>query len=113
MALEIVVPQPAAGPDPSFDLRARLDGVSYTLRCRWRGRDGHWYLDVLDDAGLVYYIAGRRLVANFPVSPYTTARTPPGALVLVDSSGAGRDPLLDDLGTRGKLLYFGGAEIGG
>lgn len=97
---------------PFFDVQAQLDGVTYTLELRWNVRATAWFLNVLDEAEQNVFLAGLKLVANFPLAAYVTGRSPPGALVCVDTSGQGADPGLNDLGARHQLLYYSKAELG-
>lgn len=97
---------------PFFDLQAVLDGVTYTLTLRWNPRASLWFLDVSNVDGTTQYQSGVGLVVSFPLGAYTTGRSPPGALVVVDTSGANEDPQLEGLATRWQLLYFSAAELG-
>jgi hypothetical protein len=97
-----------------FDAQAPLDGVTYTLSFRWNVRASGWYLDIWDETGTVLYVAGVRVVANYPLCAYFTGRQPPGHLVFVDTSGQGLDPGLSDLGSasaRVQLYYLTAAEL--
>ncbi len=96
---------------PWYDLQVDLDGVTVTLELRWNVHVGAWYLAVLDADAVDTLQAGIRVVADFPLSAYWTGRTPPGALVAIDTAGDGRDPGVDDLGSRVVLVYFTAAEL--
>lgn len=112
MPLTIDIPLSEGAPLPNFDMQAALEGVTYTLSFRWNVRWNAWYLDVLDEAGDNYIVAGIKLVADWPLSTYTVDRQPPGAFITVDSTGQGVDAALTDLGVRVSLLYFTAAELG-
>ena len=98
--------------DARFTTQAVLDGVTYTLQFAWNVRLSSWFMDVLDSQGIEVLQTGLRLVANWPLAAYTTGRSPPGAFVALDTSGAGADPALLDFGGRVKLKYFTAAELG-
>lgn len=110
---------------PFFDVKADLDNVTYTLEFRWNVRAAGWFLNVLDEQGQAILAAGLRVVVNFPLLAHIPSnkyrrqlefqfwgRSPPGALVFVDTGGKGEDPGLTDLGVRVALLYFSVAELG-
>ena len=96
---------------PDFTVQADLDDVTYTLRFRWNNRAEFWWLSVLDETGTVLY-AHVKAVVNFPYATYRATPIPPGALVLVDTSGKGHECGFEDLGARCALLYFTASEIG-
>lgn len=110
----VIIPIPLieGAPLPFFDMVVPLDGVNYTLQFRWNVRASAWYLDVLDEPGTTVLLAGLKIVADWPLAAYTTARQPPGLFVAVDSSGANIDPTLEDFGVRVNLLYFTATELG-
>lgn len=95
-----------------FDLQVSLEDVVYTLEFRWNVRASAWFMNILDAEGENMIRAGLRLVANFPLVPYTAVRVPPGVLALVDTSGANEDPGRDDLGVRHQLFYWTSTELG-
>jgi len=102
---------PITADTPYFQEVVLLDGVAYTLVFRWNVRANSWYLDILDETGETTYHAGVRMVVNFPLLLRVTGRKPPGWLVLNDSSGAGLDPGLSDLGTRCLLNYYSTSDL--
>ena len=89
-----------------------LDGVTYTLAYRWNDTDGHWYLQVLDEPGQVLLAGDCRVVADWPLYSAHTARTPPGFLIVLDTTGQQQDPGLADLGGRHQLFYVLASEVG-
>jgi len=96
---------------PWFDVQAELDGVTYTLECRWNVRLGAWFLRVLDDQGVAVLLGDQRLVADYPLALAITSRSPSGLLAALDTSGQGLDPGFTDLGGRVKLVYVTTAEL--
>lgn len=96
-----------------YDIQVVLDDVTYTLEFRWNHRLEAWFLNILDAQGVGVVRAGLRLVVNSPLNPYGAERTPPGVLVLVDTTGSNDEAGLNDLGDRHQLLYFDEAELNG
>lgn len=97
---------------PFFDLQAVLDGTTYTLQFRWNVRCSAWFMDVLDETADNVLVGGLQLVVDFPLGVYQTGRNPPGVFMLIDASGLGLDPGINDLGQRVRLLYFTAAALG-
>lgn len=121
--MSIVIP--LRGDLPFFDLGAELDGVTYTLQVRWNPRAAAFFLTVYDEPGENVLLGDARMVADYPLYSHRVDRQPPGALVVVDTSGAGEDPSAEVLvdpdnnpsfvstfGSRHVLLYFSAAELG-
>jgi hypothetical protein len=112
MPLRIDIPLSEGTPLPFFDMQAPLEGVTYTLQFRWNVRNSSWYMNVLDEQSETVFIAGIRLVSNWPLAAYNTGRSPPGSFVVVDTGGEGADADISSLGIRHLLLYFTAAELG-
>lgn len=102
---------PSGDPLSFFDVQVPLDNVTYTLEFRWNVRNLAWYLNVWDESEQTIYLAGQRLVAQYPLGAWLTGRNPPGALYVIDTSGLGQDPGLSDLGIRHQLYYATAAEL--
>lgn len=111
MGLRIQLPAPQSPPLPAFDVTPVLDGVTYTLRFQWNTRDSGWRLRILDEPGQVILMGDVRLVADWPLYLSRVIRTPPGLLMVRDTSGLGQDPGLSDLGARHQLWYSTAAEV--
>ena len=110
---------PLRGNLPNLELQADLDGTVWTLRIRWNERAAAYFCTVYSADGQTLLLGDRRMGVDFPIAPYVTGRSPPGALMLVDTSGQGLDPRVaslfpfaSDLGARVKLLYYSLAELG-
>lgn len=85
--------------------RTALDGVEYVLQFDWNDRQKRWSFS-LADQDEVPIVSGVTLVADWPLlSLVTDARRPLGELVAWDTSGAGLDPGLADLGDRVQFTY--------
>lgn len=108
MSVEIPVKSEAA----YYDLQVTLEDVTYTLEFRWNARLEAWFMNILDAEGVNVVRAGLRLVVSWPLAAYGAERKPPGAFVVVDTTGAEEDPGLDDLGDRHQLLYYSSTELG-
>lgn len=105
--VEIVIPL-----GPASQQTVEFDGVIVGLRLWWNARAQRWILDVTDQAGAeiasgLGLVIGRSLLARFGARP----DMPPGSLVAVDTSGAGREAGRDDLGDRVRLVYADAAEL--
>jgi hypothetical protein len=103
---------PIKSGDPNFSVQATLENVTYTLAFRWNVRASAWFMDVLAADGVTIIQSGIKLVCNWWLAAYTTARQPPGAFMALDTSGASVDPGLDELGDRVKLIYFTTTDLG-
>lgn len=90
---------------PSYRVGTQLDGVQYVLDVRWNGRDGAWYMDILDEAAVAIRSGVKIVLGAFLGRRTVNPAFPAGLLVAADLSGEGRDATLDDLGTR-VVVYF-------
>lgn len=95
----------------SYTQRTILDGREYLLTLQWNQRAAAWFLSIADQEGDPI-ADGLRLVANWPVNRnLTDARGPFGLIIPLDTSGAGLDPGLHELGDRVLLVYVDVADI--
>lgn len=116
LLIPLRVARSASGdPLPSFDLQTTLDGATYTIELHWNPRGSSWFCSVWDEALQTAYVLGKRVCANYPLGNWITGRSPPGALVFVDTAASvlGRiaDPGLGDMGVRHQLYYATLAEL--
>lgn len=113
---------PQTPPLPFLELVADLDGANYTIRLWFNTRAtrmladgaeeaGAWFLTILDEPGETIIAGAVKLVCNWPLFRVLADREPAGYLIAVDTSGAGIDPGLDDLGTRVVLDYITADEV--
>ena len=88
-----------------------LDGVDYQLSFLWNERADHWFLTVRDSLG-TDLITARKLVADVPFAVHDTIDgMPDGQLWIVDSTGAGEDAGLRDLGSRVLVCYVDSENV--
>ena len=86
-----------------------LDGTDFIFTFALNLRDGRWYLDLADQDGVPIALAIPLVVDWNLLRRVRDARRPLGALICIDSTGAGRDP---GPGTAPELLYVEAAELG-
>lgn len=94
-----------------YSQQTSLEGRAYSLTFAWNGRDGHWYLDISDEAGVPISVGLRVTVSTDLLARCLDPRRPPGMLVAQDTTDTDLDPSFDELGTRVQLLYFTAAEV--
>lgn len=100
--LALSLPKPAV---PFYSVRATLDGADFYLDFEWSMRFG-WFMGMRDATGSTIF-SPRRLVVNRDLlKGQTDARKPPGALLLVDSTGLRKEPGYEDLDVRHFLVYY-------
>jgi hypothetical protein len=96
---------------PFQSFQVDLDGVRYGFEFRWNHRAGAWAMSMLDVNGDAL-LTGIRLCFGGPVLPLSRSlSTPPGELLLVESTAGVGDPTLETLGSQVLLLYMDAAEI--
>jgi len=91
---------------PNYRVGTKLGDTSYVLDVRWNGRAEAWYMDVrTEDAEPIR--VGIKLVLGAALGRRCVdPRFPPGVLMASDTSGAGQEATLDDLGERVQVFYF-------
>lgn len=85
-----------------------LDGRAYRLRVRWLPLVSTWVLDLMDAEGVALLLGIPVRPGQSLLRPHVGERLPGrgfGQIIAVDTSGRGRDPERDDLGTRVQLVY--------
>lgn len=112
MSIPIKIPIVDGAPLPFFDLQIVLESITYTLQFRWNVRLAAWFMDVLNEAGDTYLIAGVRIVVGWPLAAYRNKTVPPGQFIALDTVDGHVDPQLTDFGLRVKLWYLTAAELG-
>ena len=102
---------PTSLTDSWYEQTVLLDGVAYRIRLAWAERDHHWYLDLetVSGFGIMY---GKKVVADRPLTERLAMRDrPAGEIWCLDTTGAGIDPDLRDLGGRCVLIYVGASSV--
>lgn len=102
MAIHILPFEPSL---PDQVLGLVLDNNRYLLHAYWNDRDPAWYLDITQPDATpilmgVKIVLGAYIGNICPQPPFST-----GAFIAVDSTGAYKEPGLDDLGTRVQVYY--------
>ncbi len=83
-----------------------LDGVVFEMAFEFNDRDGHWYFDLGDEAGVILR-HGIKVVTNFPLLRQDAQRArPPGDIMAIDPSAADFDAGISDLGGAILLTYI-------
>lgn len=110
MALR-VIPLRGSSSAPTVRQRVTLDGAPYLLELQWNARAPGWFLNLFDAEGSPIAL-GIALVVNARLGRrIADPRAPGGWFFLLDRSGAGRDPAIDELGSRVELTYRDAADI--
>lgn len=96
----------------SWTQRMQLDGIAYILDFAWNGRDGAWYLGLLDAAGNPLLLS-RKIVSNTPLLRRFrfVSGLPAGELFASDPTNTIDYPGYDELGATVKLIYFEKSEL--
>jgi hypothetical protein len=100
----------ASSSSPTIRHRANLDGTDYLFELQWNGAEGRWYLHLFTANGDPIAL-GLKLVAGARLGHRSAdSRMPPGVLGVIDSSGEGRDPGIDDFANGRVALVYVDAE---
>ena len=95
----------------SYTFSAGLDGRTYNFKVYWNARALRWFISIGDTESSEYAISGVALVCETNlVGRFKLPRLPPGALTILDTTGAHAEPDRTGLGSRWLLLY---EEAGG
>jgi len=82
-----------------------LNGSVFRLEIAWNTRGQRWYLSILTSDGEMI-VAGIPLVVDTPlINRFADRRLPYGLLMMVDTTGQGREPEQEDLGDRVRLIF--------
>jgi hypothetical protein len=96
-------------PYPNTTQQSELDGVTYSFRFRWSQRGNCWHMDLRTLDGLPVLLSVR-LVSGFPLLRRLVRESrPSGELYMVDLTGRGEDPTLEEFGARFGLFYVEGS----
>ncbi len=90
----------------NYRVGTTIAGVQYLLDLRWNARDEAWYMDLLDDEGVLIR-AGMKLVLGALIGGRDASGDFPAVDIMVsDLSNAGVDATFDDLGIRVAVYAF-------
>lgn len=96
--------------DPEQKISISLDDQLYVLRARWNTRDddgvGAWYLDAWQSDGVTRIASGIKLVVGIMLGRLVHHQLFLGGMFLVDYTGTGNNPGLNDLGNTVILLHM-------
>lgn len=96
---------PTRTDDEHYEEQVELDGIVYSMKLAWNHRAGAWFVSLSKQDGTPI-ISGTRVVVDWPLLHYCShPDKPAGLLLALDTSGAGADPGLTDLGGRVLLMY--------
>lgn len=91
--------------ESNYEQLVALDGEDFILRFLWNERDSHWYLTIRDSSG-IDIATGFKIVADVPFAVHVASgMMPHGQLWIIDTTLAGVDPGLRDIGGRVLLIY--------
>lgn len=116
--MALVIPFSSINPISKFS--TTLDGVQYGLRARWNSRDnydpitktslGAWYIDIADSTEAI--ATGIKVTLGvFLGRQFNHPLFRESVLAAVDLSGKGREPGIDDFGTRVQVVRLSIAEV--
>lgn len=100
---------PTSPGTPYFTQKTRLDGRDFILKFSYNQREERYYLSIYDEQEEPL-LMGLKLVANWPLlRRYRwNPALPPGEIWVMDLTGEGTPPTLDELGEgrRCELTYL-------
>lgn len=96
-----------------FEFSVELDQVTFGFEFRWNEREACWYVTLKDGEGNAI-VSGRKVVIGGLFRKFRSRSGAPqlGDVYVTDTSGAGVDAGLEDLGRRVKLTYSSDSELG-
>lgn len=97
--------------DASYRFATNIEDENFIFYLRWNSRDSAWYFDLLEQDGTMI-VRGVKVVLGAPLARSTVHRLfTDGVFVARDTTKSGKEPTLDDLGTRVQLWYMTRAEM--
>lgn len=92
----------------AYSMRVEMDSLLYDLTFRFNARDDHWFMDLaFDDLPVVQgmkVVHSSDLLSQF-AEFQVDGRLPPGQFIVLDVTGAGRDPDKTTFGDDVVMLY--------
>lgn len=90
---------------PAYEFSITLDEKIYNLNFSWNDRTSLWTMDILDENG-VELLTGVQMLTNWDmIGRYRIKELPPRMFLCVDTAGEGKNPGIDDFGSRIILVY--------
>lgn len=96
---------------PNYRMGTTLNGSQYILDVRWNGRDGAWYLDILEQDETPIVNGVKIVLGCYLARRCSHPLFREGVLVAIDTAGTRTDAGIDDLGTRVVVRYFTIEEV--
>lgn len=107
---DIIIPVPPIG-IYRWILEQELDGLLYRLFFKWNVRAGAWFIDFGNTNNVAQVRNIKVNLAIDKLAPYKYKDVPQGILSIVDSTGQGKEPTLDDFGSRVQIIYTPVADL--
>lgn len=104
MAETFDIPVPPEGV-AKWQVRAEFEGTFFRILYKWNTRNLSWYFDFADDTGVALVRSRRIVLASNLMREFKHRAIPQGTFSVVDTSGAHREPTLEDLGDRVLFRY--------
>lgn len=92
---------------PAYTQEVVLSGSVYQIGISYNARMQRWLMDIMDSTGAMM-LAGIPLLVSFPLTDQYIGRIagfPTGQFIVIDETGAERNPTRDTLGVDIKLIY--------
>lgn len=90
---------------PWYSYRTTLSKVRYTLGFRYNKRMDRWILNISDANGTPILLGIPLLINHVLTRQYTNLALPPGALFVIDNSGANQQPGISSFLKDHQLIY--------
>lgn len=90
---------------PAYEFDITLDGKIFNLSFAWNDRSELWSMDIFDENGNEL-LMGVPILTNWDlIGRFRMKTLPPRMFLCVDTAGEGKNPGIDDFGSRVILVY--------
>jgi hypothetical protein len=90
---------------PAYEFEIELEGRVFFFSFNWNARIGKWFMTIKDQSQAVI-VSGVKLLTGWPIlERLKDTRLPLGTMFVIDSANEGKDPGVDELGSRHILMY--------
>ncbi len=98
---------------PAYQFQIDLEEKIYTLAFKWNDRKERWVMSILTSEGVEVLMGIVLLTDVAIVDQYLniSVEMPPGRFFVIDETGEGKNPGIDDLGNDIKLFYLTSDEV--